>query len=105
LIVPFFWVLHAGRAAGGVLLAIVLLYMRRPTALAIVITAVWLAGPPLGFFWRGIELLVASGGQIAWVDRTGEWLVRNLICPIFVTATLLVPRKVRGAYGLARPHR
>jgi hypothetical protein len=68
----FFWALGAGRMLGAVLLAILLLYWRRPASLATAITTVWMAGPPLTFLWRGIVVLAASLGQSSWGRRPSK---------------------------------
>jgi hypothetical protein len=62
----FFWCVWLLRGVGAVVLAVLLLYWRRPGALAVTITASWLAGPPLTFLLKGIMLLAASAGQSSW---------------------------------------
>jgi hypothetical protein len=97
----FFWTLGVGRIAGAVLLATLLLYWRRPASLATTITAVWMAGPPLTFLWRGIMALAASLGQSSWAGGPLSWLVPAAIFPVFVTTVLLVPKSVRRAYAIS----
>jgi hypothetical protein len=97
----FFWGIAFGRTVGAMLLAILLLYCRRPAAVAVTITAVWLAGPPLDFLWVGIVVLAVSAGQASWGggDMLG-WIARVSLLPSVVTAALLIPRSVRRAFGI-----
>jgi len=97
----FFWGLGLGRALGALLMAAMLLYWRHPASVAVTITTVWLAGPPLTFFWRGIVVLSASAGQSSWAGDPLRWLVPSAAFPILVTAALLAPLSVRRAYAVS----
>jgi hypothetical protein len=97
----FFWALGIGRILGALLLATLLLYWRRPASLATTITAVWMAGPPLTFLWKGIVALAASLGQSSWAGDPLSWLVPAVVFPAFVTLILLVPVSVRRAYAVS----
>jgi hypothetical protein len=97
----FFWGVGLGRSIGAMLLAILLLYWRRPAAIAVTITAVWLAGPPLAFLLRGIEILAASAGQSSWAGGLPGWIVPAALFPSFVTVALLAPPSVRRAYAIS----
>lgn len=96
-----FWGLGIGRSLGALLLATLLLYWRRPASVAITITAVWLAGPPLTFLWRAIDVLAASAGQSSWAGDPFGWIVAAAIFPGAITAILLVPTSVRHAYAIS----
>lgn len=98
---PFFWTVGVSRSVGAVLLAFLLLYWRHPAAVAVTITAVWLAGPPVTFLYRGIVILAASAGQSSWAGGPLDWLGSAALFPTLVTAALLVPRNVRRAFGIS----
>ncbi|MDH4745536.1 hypothetical protein OMP43_16050 [Sphingomonas sp. CBMAI 2297] len=98
---PYFWAIMSGRAAGAIALAVLLLYRRRPTSVAVTVTAVWLCGPPLTFLWRGIEVLAVSGGRASWAGDPVSWIMYAGLLPACITLALLVPKSVRAEFGLA----
>jgi len=78
-----------------------LLSRRRPAAVAITITALWLAGPPVTFLWIGIVTLAESAGQSSWAGGPLDGIGRAILFPSLVTALLLGPPSVRRAYGIS----
>lgn len=97
----FFWGVWLFRGVGAVGLAVLLLYWRRPGAIAVTITAAWLAGPPLTFLLKGIVLLAASAGQSSWSGGWFDWILPAALLPTLITAGLLIPRSVRGAFAIS----
>jgi hypothetical protein len=97
----FFWTIGVGRSIGGFFLAVLLLYWRRPASVAVTITGVWLAGPPLTFLWRGIDVLAASAGQSSWAGGVLDWIVLAVLFPGLITAALLIPPSARHAYAIS----
>ena len=97
----FFWSVWLIRGVGAVLLAILLVYWRHPGAVAVAITASWLAEPPLTFLLKGVMLLAASAGQSSWSGGLFDLLVPSALLPALITAALLIPRSVRGAFAIS----
>ncbi|AQR75078.1 hypothetical protein [Sphingomonas sp. LM7] len=97
----FFWSIWLVRGVGAVLLAILLLYWRHPGAIAVTVTASWLAGPPLTFLLKGIAFLAASAGQSSWSGGLFDWIVPAALLPSIITAALLIPWSVRAAFAIS----
>ena len=97
----FFWAVWLGRGVGAVALSIMLLYWRSAAAIAVTITGIWLAGPPLTFLLRGMMLLAVSAGQSSWSGGILDWAVPPALLPSLITAGLLIPRSVRQAFDVS----
>ena len=97
---PYFWALVLFRTVGAFLLAALLWFVRRPTAVWLAVAATWMAGPPLTFMFVGITLLAASAGQSSVPD---DWALLKwaFVFPLLVTIGLLGPSSVRKHYGLS----
>jgi hypothetical protein len=101
---PYFAAVVALRSVGAILLAGLLLAVRKSAALWVVIVATWLTGPPLTFLFGGIFALSASLGQRS-VPEGWTFLLWSFAFPLFVTACLLGSRRVRQHYGMQAPPR
>jgi hypothetical protein len=97
---PYFMGVVLLRAVGAIVLAGLLLVVRKPAALWVAIVAIWLSGPPLTYLLVGIFLLAASGGQRS-IPASWAFLGWSVVFPLFVTACLLGSQRVRQHYGIS----
>jgi len=96
---PYFHAMCWIRSLGAVALAALLLFRQRRSSVAVTLTAVWIAGPPVHFLMRGIDMRAMSEGQVSWNGVSGDSLATTLAVPMLVTLCLIVPVSVRRAYA------
>ena len=96
---PYFAGVVALRTVGAILLAGLLLAVRKSAVLWVVIVATWLTGPPLTFLFMGIYALSVSSGQRSVPENWASLLWSSCAFPLFVTACLLGSRRVRKHFG------
>jgi hypothetical protein len=95
----FFWGVLWLRVSLAVLGGLLLLAIRNPAAPAIVLTSMWLVGPPLTALQMGIEAIAASMGQQSWSWGAQQALVTSFVLPTFLSICLLATRRARAAYA------
>ncbi|HEY0311627.1 MAG TPA: hypothetical protein VGC56_03950 [Allosphingosinicella sp.] len=98
---PYLWGVLLLRLAGAVLLALLLVFVRKPASVWIAVTSLWLAGPPLQMLLTGIVLLSASAGQQSLPPFPLRLLLWWSIGPAVATLCLLGFRSSRKAYGIS----
>ena len=97
---PFFEHVAIARSLGTATLGLMLLLWRRPAAIAVVLTAVWLGGPPIDYLLMATRLIALGAGPDFNHHIPISMIGPSVLLPASASLALLGPTRCRNAFGL-----